>query len=278
MTDEQMALVAQALAHPARVRILRLLADQTECRGAEVFSELPLAQSTVSEHLRVLKEAGLVTSHPVGNEHGLLHRARREFGGLRGRRGRAGGCRRLFPGPGLIAPSATRSRRTNDERSSVTDHTEKRRMGFFERYLTLWVVLCIAAGTAHRQLRGPAWRRGCRRFTYAQISIPVAVLIWLMIYPMMLQIDFASLRRVGEKKQGLIVTTVVELAHQAVHDVCDRVVLPQRRLHAVDPGPTRAASTSPERCCSARRPARRWCSSGRTSPTATRPTRSCRSR
>ncbi len=66
MTDERMALVARALAHPARIRIVNLLAAQTECRGHEVFSELPLAQSTVSEHLRVLKDAGLVQSQPVG--------------------------------------------------------------------------------------------------------------------------------------------------------------------------------------------------------------------
>jgi ArsR family transcriptional regulator, arsenate/arsenite/antimonite-responsive transcriptional repressor len=66
MTDEQVASVARALAHPARVRIVRLLAAQTECRGADVFSGLPLAQSTISEHLRVLREAGLVSSHPSG--------------------------------------------------------------------------------------------------------------------------------------------------------------------------------------------------------------------
>lgn len=66
MTDDQMALVAKALAHPARIHIVRLLAEQAECRGQEVFSELPLAQSTISEHLRVLKEAGLVRAHPVG--------------------------------------------------------------------------------------------------------------------------------------------------------------------------------------------------------------------
>lgn len=66
MTDSETVLVARALAHPARVRIVHLLAEQTECRGAEVFSELPLAQSTVSQHLRVLKEAGLVRSKPVG--------------------------------------------------------------------------------------------------------------------------------------------------------------------------------------------------------------------
>ena len=66
MDDETLARIARALGHPARVRIVRLLSEQSECRGAEVFSELPLAQSTISEHLRVLKKAGLVTSKPVG--------------------------------------------------------------------------------------------------------------------------------------------------------------------------------------------------------------------
>lgn len=83
----------------------------------------------------------------------------------------------------------------------------KKRMGVFERYLSVWVVLCIGVGT----LIGNTWPEVATtlsRFTYAQISIPVAVLIWLMIYPMMLQIDFASLRRVGDAKQGLVVTTV----------------------------------------------------------------------
>ena len=66
INDRELAAVARALSHPARIRIVRLLAAQTECSGSEVFAELPLAQSTISEHLRVLKEAGLVTSHPVG--------------------------------------------------------------------------------------------------------------------------------------------------------------------------------------------------------------------
>jgi ArsR family transcriptional regulator, arsenate/arsenite/antimonite-responsive transcriptional repressor len=66
MDDRELSSVARALAHPARVRIVRLLAAQDQCRGSEVFSELPLAQSTISEHLRVLKEAGLVSSHAVG--------------------------------------------------------------------------------------------------------------------------------------------------------------------------------------------------------------------
>jgi ACR3 family arsenite transporter len=84
---------------------------------------------------------------------------------------------------------------------------EKRRMGFFERYLTLWVALCIIAGTAIGYFL-PQSAEVLSRYTYAEISIPVAVLIWLMIYPMMLQIDFSSLKRVGERKQGLIITTV----------------------------------------------------------------------
>lgn len=84
---------------------------------------------------------------------------------------------------------------------------DKKRMGVFERYLSVWVVMCIAAGTLVGSI-WPASATWLSKFTYAQISIPVAVLIWLMIYPMMLQIDFASLRRVGEKKNGLIVTTV----------------------------------------------------------------------
>lgn len=67
MDDDRMALVARALAHPARVRIIRLLAAHPECAGSEVFAELPLAQSTISQHLRVLKDAGVVASHPVGS-------------------------------------------------------------------------------------------------------------------------------------------------------------------------------------------------------------------
>ncbi len=91
---------------------------------------------------------------------------------------------------------------------STTERTEKKHMGVFERYLSLWVALCILAGT----FIGNTWPSVAdvlSRLTYAQISIPVAVLIWLMIFPMMLQIDFASLKRVGERKNGLVVTTVV---------------------------------------------------------------------
>ena len=58
--DEELALLAKAVGHPARVQILRLLARRTTCVCGDIVDELPLAQSTVSQHLKVLKEAGLV--------------------------------------------------------------------------------------------------------------------------------------------------------------------------------------------------------------------------
>ncbi len=73
MDDGQTAAVAKALAHPARLHILRLLATQTDCRGADVFAELPLAQSTISEHLRVLKLAGLIVSRAEGSGNAMVY-------------------------------------------------------------------------------------------------------------------------------------------------------------------------------------------------------------
>lgn len=66
-TDEELALVARALAHPARIKILRILAGHDTCTGADVFPEIGLAQSTISEHLRILKEAGVVSAAASGN-------------------------------------------------------------------------------------------------------------------------------------------------------------------------------------------------------------------
>ncbi|MCX7842240.1 MAG: ACR3 family arsenite efflux transporter [Clostridia bacterium] len=80
-------------------------------------------------------------------------------------------------------------------------------IGFFEKYLTVWVALCIVAGVALGQLV-PAFPRTLSRFEYANVSIPVAVLIWLMIYPMMLKIDFSSIVNATKKPKGLVVTCV----------------------------------------------------------------------
>jgi len=58
--DERLAMLAKALGHPTRVRILRLLAERDTCVTGELAAQLPFAQSTVSEHLRILREAGLI--------------------------------------------------------------------------------------------------------------------------------------------------------------------------------------------------------------------------
>ncbi len=80
-------------------------------------------------------------------------------------------------------------------------------MNVFERYLSLWVLLCIAAGTAIGRFL-PAIPDFLSRLEYARVSIPVAVLIWLMIYPMMLKVDFASIVNATKRPKGLTVTTV----------------------------------------------------------------------
>ena len=84
---------------------------------------------------------------------------------------------------------------------------KKQGIGFFERYLTLWVALCIIAGIAVGQWL-PAIPQTLSKFEYANVSIPVAILIWLMIYPMMLKVDFQSVKNVGKRPKGIIVTCV----------------------------------------------------------------------
>ncbi|HAJ93944.1 MAG TPA: arsenical-resistance protein, partial [Synergistaceae bacterium] len=80
-------------------------------------------------------------------------------------------------------------------------------LGFFGRYLTVWVVLCMAAGVMIG-LYIPAVPATLAKFEYANVSMPVAVLIWLMIYPMMLKIDFSSVVKAVKMPKGLIVTCV----------------------------------------------------------------------
>lgn len=79
---------------------------------------------------------------------------------------------------------------------------ERQGIGFFERYLTLWVTLCILAGIAVGQWL-PAVPAALGKLEYANVSVPVAILIWLMIYPMMLKVDFQSVKNVGRRPKGL---------------------------------------------------------------------------
>lgn len=80
-------------------------------------------------------------------------------------------------------------------------------IGFFEKYLTIWVLLCMAAGILIGRYL-PSVPEFLGKFEYAQVSIPIAILIWLMIFPMMLKVDFKSVKNVGKNPKGLFVTWV----------------------------------------------------------------------
>lgn len=80
-------------------------------------------------------------------------------------------------------------------------------IGFFETYLTLWVILCMIIGVLIGKFL-PVIPDFLGRFEYANVSIPVAILIWLMIYPMMMKVDFKSIKYVGKNPKGLYVTWI----------------------------------------------------------------------
>lgn len=89
--------------------------------------------------------------------------------------------------------------------------TTGKRLNFFERFLSLWVLICMTAGIALgrifpeqiRFLSGMEFGKG------SQVNVPIAILIWLMIYPMMLRIDFSSLLNVTQKPKGLLITLFI---------------------------------------------------------------------
>ncbi|AKJ95258.1 arsenic transporter [Thioalkalivibrio versutus] len=95
-----------------------------------------------------------------------------------------------------------------DRNASVEEISTKEGMGIFERYLSVWVALCIVAGVALGQLL-PVVPETLSQWEYAQVSIPVAILIWAMIYPMMVQIDFSAILGVRREPKGLAITTSV---------------------------------------------------------------------
>ncbi|MDH6603009.1 MAG: arsenite transporter [Clostridium butyricum] len=80
-------------------------------------------------------------------------------------------------------------------------------IGFFEKYLTIWVALCMIAGVLIGKFL-PGIPAFLGQFEYAEVSIPIAILIWLMIYPMMLKVDFQSIKNVGKNPKGLFVTWI----------------------------------------------------------------------
>jgi len=98
----------------------------------------------------------------------------------------------------------------NDPADDLEATAEKAQgdLGVFERYLSLWVALCIAVGVAVGQLI-PAVPGVLGEMEVAQVNLPIAVLIWAMIYPMMVQVDFKSILGVRRHPRGLTVTLVV---------------------------------------------------------------------
>lgn len=83
----------------------------------------------------------------------------------------------------------------------------KEKIGFFEKYLTIWVALCMIIGIFIGKWL-PSIPTFLNKFEYAKVSIPIALLIWLMVYPMMLKVDFQSIKNVKKNPKGLFVTWV----------------------------------------------------------------------
>lgn len=98
----------------------------------------------------------------------------------------------------------------NEVKSAVAEGGV-RRLDVFERFLSLWVALCMALGIAIGKV-APGFIASLRRIEFgegSQINGPIAVLIWLMITPMMMKVDFGSIRRVGQRPRGLLITLFV---------------------------------------------------------------------
>ncbi|WP_326907405.1 ACR3 family arsenite efflux transporter [Sedimentibacter sp. MB31-C6] len=83
----------------------------------------------------------------------------------------------------------------------------KSEIGFFQKYLTLWVALCMVTGVLIGKFI-PSIPEFFGNFEYANVSIPTAILIWVMIYPMMMKVDFQSIKNVGKNPKGLYVTWI----------------------------------------------------------------------
>jgi arsenite transporter len=98
-----------------------------------------------------------------------------------------------------------------DVTSVVRMEAKQKRLNFFERYLSLWVAACMIAGVLLGKFLPPL-TDSLRHLEFgrgSQINLPIAVLIWLMIIPMMTKVDFTSILRVGQKPKGLLITLFV---------------------------------------------------------------------
>jgi arsenite transporter len=90
----------------------------------------------------------------------------------------------------------------------MTESHKPKRLSFFDRYLSVWVVLCMIAGILAGNL-SPRLVDVLARMEVAHVNLPVAVLIWLMVFPMMLRIDFSAVRAVSSRPNGILLTLFI---------------------------------------------------------------------
>lgn len=84
---------------------------------------------------------------------------------------------------------------------------ENNNINFFQKYLTVWVIICMIIGVLIGKFLAPI-PQYLNKFEYANVSIPIAILIWVMIYPMMMKVDFQSVKDIGKNPKGLIITWI----------------------------------------------------------------------
>ncbi len=84
----------------------------------------------------------------------------------------------------------------------------KKGISIFQKYLTVWVIICMVIGVFIGKFL-PQIPEFLNRFEFAKVSIPMAILIWIMIYPMMMKVDFQSIKNVGKNPKGLFITWIV---------------------------------------------------------------------
>ena len=84
----------------------------------------------------------------------------------------------------------------------------KKGISIFQKYLTVWVIICMVVGVLIGKFL-PQIPEFLNRFEFAKVSIPMAILIWIMIYPMMMKVDFQSIKNVGKNPKGLLITWIV---------------------------------------------------------------------
>ena len=188
--EQEVALLAKALGHPARVRIIRLLLTQDACYCGQLVDELDLAQATVSQHLKVLRDAGLI----VGDIEGL----RTSYCGSRRAVGRAAranradarrGCR------GRLQWLQLRPFSRPPTAPSETDSAVLQRLSILDRFLPLWIGLAMAAGLGLGRLI-PSLNNGLDRLQVGTVSLPIALGLLLMMYPVLAKVRYEELGRV----------------------------------------------------------------------------------